>query len=91
MWQIFSFFFVGAKLGKTIAYVAVVTALTSALILTFTTLLGPISRTIPPDAVIFASAILPANLNACVSVVISARIARWIYDRNLKIADKLSE
>lgn len=91
MWAIFSFFNISFKLSKTIAYVALVGVLTAALFLTFSTLLSSIAVSLPSDSVALASAIFPSNLNACISVVISARVARWIYDRNMKIADKISE
>jgi len=91
MWALFSFFSITFKLSKTIAYVALVGVLTAALFLTFTALLAPISANLPASSVALASAIFPSNLNACISVVISARIARWVYDRNMKIADKISE
>ena len=91
MWAIATLIQFAAKIAKTIAYVTIVGILTVALIFTFSGLLSPISATLPPASLALAVAILPSNLNACISVVIAARIARWVYDRNMKIADKLSE
>ncbi|WP_375541117.1 DUF5455 family protein [Nitrosomonas sp.] len=91
MWLIATFIAFSSKVAKTVGYVAIVAVLTAALIALFSSLLSPLSQTLPAGSVALAAAILPSNLNACISVVISARIARWVYDRNMKIADKLSE
>lgn len=90
MWILEHAWIIASKTAKTIAYVALVGLLTVALILVFTTALAPLARTMPADSAAFAAALLPSNLKSCVSVIIAAYIARWVYDRNLKIADKLS-
>ena len=90
MWLSGAFLWLTSGIGKTIAYVAIVATLTVALFVGFEALVAPLARTLSADHIALIQAFTPSNLNQCVSVVIAARIARWVYDRNVNIADKLS-
>lgn len=91
MWQIFSSFFVGFKLVKVIAYVALVGTLTATLIGTFSAALSGVAAFMPADSLLLASSLFPSNLDDCIALVISTRIARWVYDWNVKFAGKLAD
>lgn len=74
-----------AKVAMVGTAVAVITTLTIALVTLFSALAASLSAALPPAALQFAQSFLPGNLNACVSVVIAAMVARWVYDRHVQI------
>lgn len=80
-----------AKVARVVAFVGIVIALTAALIAGVTTGLSSISASLPSEVLLVAQALLPPNAVGCISVVVSAHVARYIYDWNVKIADKLSD
>ena len=90
MFKIFELF-LSLKVLKVIAYVAIVGSLTLTLFVLFDGLATSVAVAIPAGVSEFSATLLPGNLNQCISILISARVAKWVYDRNVKIADKVSE
>ncbi|MDO9476222.1 MAG: DUF5455 family protein [Pseudohongiella sp.] len=78
-----------ARVGLVAAAVAAITALTIALIAVFTNLASSIQVAIPASAVEFAAAFFPGNLTTCVSVLVSAQAARWVFQRNVEVVKML--
>jgi hypothetical protein len=80
-----------SKVLRVGAFVVVAIALTAALIAGFNAALSTVSVALPNEVLVVAVSLLPSNATACISVVLSARIARFVYDWNVRIADKLSD
>lgn len=74
----------GLSLAKKAVYAATAAAallaLTTAFILAVKALFTGIVFVLPAWAQVGAGLFLPSNLPACIGALISARIARWIYD-----------
>jgi len=66
------------------AAVAAFVSLTTAFVLVVKALLVGIVYVLPPWAASVAGLILPSNFSVCISALISARIARWIYDYHVQ-------
>lgn len=49
-----------------------------------------LTAVLPADGVEFAEAILPRNLTLCLSLIIGARIARYVYDWKERVTDKVT-
>lgn len=79
-----------SKGARVVAFVAVLIGLTAALIGGFDSALSSISASLPADVVVIAQALLPSNSVPCISIVAAGRVGRYVYDWNVKIADKLS-
>lgn len=79
--------FFGLQLAKKTVLIGVViaasVALTLAMGVAITNLLGSITAALPTDLA-SGAAFLPSNTSACISAVISAKVARFIYDWNMK-------
>ena len=90
MWNVAAYFFSDFTIGKVIALVAILTSLTAALVLSLDTLATSISATLPSDVTTFAAAVLPTNFTACISVIVVARVTRWVYDWHVTIAKQLA-
>ncbi len=79
--------FFGIQLAKKTALITVMlaasVALTLALAVAITNLLGGITAALPTD-LSAGAAFLPSNTSACISAVLTAKVARFIYDWNMK-------
>lgn len=73
-----------------IAAVAVISGLSLAFFLGIESLADSISASLPTEALLLSSSLMPRNLSACVSVVVSAHILRWIYDKNVDVVRMLT-
>jgi hypothetical protein len=82
--------FFATYLGRWIAimavFVTVVTALTYTFALGITELLIALQERSPSQLALVLSWFLPTNFSACLGAIWTARIMRWVYDWNIKIA-----
>lgn len=80
--------YVGAHLAKktvfALAAVAAALSLTAAFVFVIKGLLAGMSLVLPDWAVVGAAMFLPSNTALCISALISARVARWIYDYHME-------
>jgi len=86
----FAGFFGLGMLRKTIAIGAAVTllgSLTLALWAFFETQLSSLAVAVPSEIVSVASWVVPTNIEEAIAVVITLRVARFIYDFNAKTTD----
>lgn len=78
----------GVSLAKKAVYAATAAAallaLTTAFIAVVKALLYGIVATLPAWAATGAALLLPSNLSACISAILAAKIARWIYDYHVE-------
>lgn len=76
-------------ISKRVAVVLVALGLIATATLTFIGLIeglmSGISVISPPWLTMAAGLVVPDNLSACVSILVSGRIARWAYEWNVKI------
>lgn len=70
------------KTACIVMFIAATVALTATFVTGITVAISTIVEVLPPEAIVFGAAIIPANLAICASSVVSARIARWVYDKN---------
>jgi len=62
------------------AAIAAFTAVTGAFVLIIKGLLMGLVYTLPPWAAQGVGLFLPTNLSACISIILGAKIARWLYE-----------
>lgn len=77
--------YVGRRLAVALAAVALVLALTAALFAGMMASIASLNHFTPPPIQQAFSLIVPMNLPLVFSVVLSARILRWVYEWNIKI------
>jgi len=77
------------KVGCAIAFVAATAALSIAMFTSFVNALGLIVEILPAEVIAFAAAIVPANLIICITAVFTARISRWVYDKNISTIKRI--
>jgi hypothetical protein len=74
---------IGAAVGSIIA-------LTVGLITGLTALGDALAVVLPSEFVALSSSLLPRNLNACITAVVTASATRWVYDRHLQVVSMLT-
>jgi len=79
-----------AKVGIVASAVVVMISLTAGLIFALETLADTLAASLPSGVVAFSQAVIPTNLNACISVIVTAMVARWVYDRHMQIIGMLT-
>lgn len=79
-----------AKVALVTGAVVSITALTVGLIAGLGILGDSLSASLPSGVAVFSAAVMPTNLNECVSVVIAAQVLRWAYDRHLQIVGMIT-
>lgn len=79
------------RTAKTLAFVALVVSLTVGLVATLDALAASVAVVLPNDVVAMMTMLMPSNTAECISVVITGRIARWVYDWHVTIARTLAE
>lgn len=72
------------------AAIAAFLALTTAFVLVVKALLVGIVYVLPPWAASVAGLMLPSNFSVCISALISARVARWIYEYHVETLKLIS-
>lgn len=77
----------GVKKG---VYIAGFLAATYAFFTVISNLTVGLAESLPGDLVDFATSVLPRNLDECTSLLVTARIARYVYDVQDKIAEKVT-
>lgn len=77
--------FLTKRIAILVAIISMVTALTAAFVVLIETAISALSVSMPPYLLIGASWVWPANANACIAAIISAYVARWVYEWNIKI------
>lgn len=79
-----------AKVALIIIAVGMIAGLTIGLIAALNLLAASISGALPSNILPFIGALLPTNLNACISVIVSASVLRWVYDREVQIVGMMT-
>lgn len=72
------------KTAQTLGYAVAFLTIINALVVVFLALLSSISHVIPEGMIRGASLVVPDNAPLCVSVVLSARIALYVYSITIK-------
>ncbi len=73
------------------AAVAAITALTVGFIAFINTMAGSMSQALPAEVLAFAQAVMPRNMATCLSVILTANIAKWIYQKNIEVVKMLAK
>ena len=73
------------KIAVAIAVIAVIISLTTAFIALISGMMAAISVVTPPYVSLAMSLVVPNNATACVSAIITARLAHWAYAWNVRI------
>lgn len=85
--KIVSFFagFVSKKAAQILAALSLAGTVTAAFMAVLGSALGSIVVSAPSGLVAQGLALLPANTNICIAVVITVKIARWLYDWQTRV------
>ena len=73
------------RIAMTAAAVSAISLLTIGFYATLEGLVSAISYAAPSYVSQGASLVLPSNTQACLSAILTAYVARWVYDWNVKI------
>ena len=73
------------RLALVVAGVAIIAGLTTAFFTLITGLFSAISAVAPNSLGLAISLVIPDNASACVSAIMTARMARWAYEWNVRI------
>lgn len=73
------------RLAIVAAAVTAIVGLTTAFFAAISTLLGGLTAAIPADVVMLLGHIMPANVTACISALLSAQVLRYAYEWNVKV------
>jgi len=87
--KLFEFFsrFLAKKLALVAAGVAAAGAITAAFVAAGYSLVGSISASLPGELFAHVGLFIPGNAGDCVAVLVTARIAVWVYWWNIKVID----
>lgn len=83
--SLFEFFvkYLGKRLALVISVIAFLSALAAAFFAAIFGLINTVQYTISNNALTFAISIFwPVHVSVCISVIFSAKITRWVYDRS---------
>lgn len=78
--------FVSKRLAVRVLVLTVMVTLTAGLYQTLSTAMASLAVSVPQWVIIGASWVLPSNLTTVISVVVGARLARWVYDWQITAA-----
>jgi len=81
---------IGFTILKVVAFVAALAALTAGFVFVIGTLVEGGEVALPEGVLAVLSSIIPTHTVECISVLITGKIAAFVYDWHLKIADKRS-
>lgn len=84
---LFSFFatYVTKRLALVAAAVVIIVSITGAFFAALQALIAGLVLQVPPEVSAMAALILPSNMDECVTICISAKMLRWVYDWNIRI------
>ncbi len=81
--------FMARRIVRRLAVIALVVSGLAGFLIVFVNvvdgLIGQLSAITPPHFDMAVSMVVPANLVLCVTLLITGRIARWVYEWNAKI------
>lgn len=77
--------FISKRVAVVLVAIGLIAASTTAFIALVNSLVSSLSVVVPPFLSLAVSLVVPDNTAACVSVLISARIARWVYEWNVRV------
>lgn len=73
------------RIAILIAVIGMVVTLTAGIIFSLESAISVLSQAIPNNILIGASWVWPSNANVCIAAIGSAKIAKWVYEWNIKI------
>ncbi|MCD8523940.1 MAG: minor coat protein [Saccharospirillaceae bacterium] len=73
------------RVAVTLAIVALVVSATAAFVALITGLVSSLEYVLPPWFSLAVQMVVPENTTTCFSVIITARLARWAYEWNVRI------
>lgn len=86
------FGWLGADLASRVvrigSYLAGVATLTAVFVLAIEAAVSTLLVALPTDVQALCVAVLPRNLHICIGIAFGARVARLVYDWNLRFLDK---
>lgn len=84
---LFGFFakYLTKRLAIVVAAISAIGGLTAAFFALLNTAMGALTATVPPDVSIVLSHVLPDNFQLCISTLLGAQSARWVYEWNVKV------
>lgn len=78
------------KLAIMATLITFITVLTATFIGATEALISTVSVNLPSQATVLIGGVMPSNMNECISVVLAARISRFVYEMNVRFAEYMS-
>ncbi len=77
--------FMSKQIAVRVAAISALVTVTSVFVLSIESMIQSISVSVPVELTIAATWVWPSNGTACISVILAAHAARWVYDWNTRV------